>query len=420
MKKIELLFLAILVLNIHKDSFSQQGWFPLTSGTNDYLTSIYFTNSLTGYAAGSNNSIIKTTNSGLNWTYQTIQGSYNSIYFVDPNTGYSVGVNSTSTVSLIIKTTNAGITWANHNPGTDKRLYSVYFPNVNTGYVSGQFGLILKTTNSGINWFQQSSGTTTNSLECVYFLNSNTGFIAGGFTNSSILLKTTNGGVNWNPLTTNVNERWLSISFPDTNTGYITGVNGSIIKTINGGVNWIIQNSGTNTHLDGVHFININTGYISGWNGVILKTTNGGENWESQFSGTIRNLESIYFIDSLTAFAAGQDGTILKTTNGGITLIEQIGNIIFKDFLLFQNYPNPFNPTTNIQFGIPKDANVSIRIYDLLGREVFSVSEFKQAGSYEMMFDGSNLASGLYFYSIKAETSQRDVYTETKKMVLIK
>ncbi|MBN8585264.1 MAG: T9SS type A sorting domain-containing protein, partial [Ignavibacteria bacterium] len=91
-----------------------------------------------------------------------------------------------------------------------------------------------------------------------------------------------------------------------------------------------------------------------------------------------------------------------------------------RSFKLHQNYPNPFNPTTNIKFDIPNDANVSIKIYDLLGREVFSVSEYKQAGSYEMMFDGSNLASGLYFYSVKAETSQRDVYTETKKMVLIK
>ncbi len=106
MKRIELIFFTILVLIIPNDALSQQGWFPLTSGTNDYLKSIYFTTNLTGYAVGSNNSIIKTTNSGLNWTYQSVQGSYNSIYFIDPNTGYSVGVNVSSTVSLIIKTTN--------------------------------------------------------------------------------------------------------------------------------------------------------------------------------------------------------------------------------------------------------------------------------------------------------------------------
>jgi photosystem II stability/assembly factor-like uncharacterized protein len=416
MKRIELIFFTILVLIIPNDALSQQGWFPLTSGTNDYLTSIYFTTNLTGYAVGSNNSIIKTTNSGINWTYQSVQGSYNSIYFIDPNTGYSVGVNVSFTVSLIIKTTNAGISWVNHNPGTGNRLYSVYFPNVNTGYVSGQFGLILKTTNSGVNWFQQSSGTTTNSLECVHFLNSNTGFIAGGFTNSSILLKTTNGGINWIPLTTNVSDRWLSMSFLDTNIGYVTGVNGSIIKTTNSGVNWIIQNSGSNTYLDGVHFININTGYISGWSGVILKTTNGGENWESQFSGTNRNLESIYFIDSVTAFTAGQDGTILKTTNGGITPIEQTGNIIFKDFLLYQNYPNPFNPNTNIQFNISNSTFTKLTIYDVTGGVItILVNEELRPGVYEVDWDASNKASGIYYYKLETQS-----FTETKRMVLLK
>jgi len=97
-----------------------------------------------------------------------------------------------------------------------------------------------------------------------------------------------------------------------------------------------------------------------------------------------------------------------------------------RSFKLHQNYPNPFNPTTNIKYEIPRDANVSIKIYDLLGREVFNINEYKTAGSYEVLFDGSNLASGLYLYSIKAETSQlssqsgRDVFTETKKMVLVK
>jgi len=93
-----------------------------------------------------------------------------------------------------------------------------------------------------------------------------------------------------------------------------------------------------------------------------------------------------------------------------------------KTFEISEPYPNPFNPTTTIKFEIPRDANVFIKIYDLLGREVFSVSEYKQAGSYEMIFDGSNLASGLYFYSLEASpsTGSGRGYFETKKMVLIK
>ncbi|NOS84310.1 MAG: T9SS type A sorting domain-containing protein [Ignavibacteria bacterium] len=84
-------------------------------------------------------------------------------------------------------------------------------------------------------------------------------------------------------------------------------------------------------------------------------------------------------------------------------------------FNLFQNYPNPFNPVTSIKYEIPKDVNVSIKIYDILGREVFSINEYKKAGSYEVQFDGTNFASGIYFYKLEA-----DGFSDTKKMVLLK
>ncbi|GEM_PF-5542257 len=85
-------------------------------------------------------------------------------------------------------------------------------------------------------------------------------------------------------------------------------------------------------------------------------------------------------------------------------------------FILEQNYPNPFNPATTIRFDIAEDAQVSLKIYDMLGREVYSlVDDNKKSGSYEVPFDGSTLASGLYIYRITAGT-----FTESRKMVLLK
>src|SRR4030095_4022622 len=78
--------------------------------------------------------------------------------------------------------------------------------------------------------------------------------------------------------------------------------------------------------------------------------------------------------------------------------IEPISSEVPQNFILHQNYPNPFNPQTTIKFDIPKDNFVLIKIYDILGREVFKQDEFKKAGSYEIKFDGSNFASGIYFY----------------------
>jgi hypothetical protein len=87
-----------------------------------------------------------------------------------------------------------------------------------------------------------------------------------------------------------------------------------------------------------------------------------------------------------------------------------------KDFNLSQNYPNPFNPVTRINFAIPKQGFVTLKIYDVTGREVkVLVNEFKQAGYYTVDFNGSNLASGVYFYKIQSGT-----FMYVKKMVLVK
>jgi hypothetical protein len=87
-----------------------------------------------------------------------------------------------------------------------------------------------------------------------------------------------------------------------------------------------------------------------------------------------------------------------------------------KTFSLSQNYPNPFNPATTIKYELPKDAFVTIKVYDIVGREIFTlVNENKQAGYYSVNFNGINFASGVYFYRIKAGD-----YNAVKRMVLIK
>ena len=101
---------------------------------------------------------------------------------------------------------------------------------------------------------------------------------------------------------------------------------------------------------------------------------------------------------------------------GGVVSVgNEIGNIP-KTFKLYNNYPNPFNPVTNIKFTVPKDGNVSLKIYDMLGRLVdVYMDGFIQAGYYNAEVDGTKLTSGVYFYTLKA-----DDYSETKKMLLIK
>jgi len=108
--------------------------------------------------------------------------------------------------------------------------------------------------------------------------------------------------------------------------------------------------------------------------------------------------------------------TWTKYRNASTTGISQQENVIPSDFNLSQNFPNPFNPTTTISFSIPKQNHVSLKVYDVLGNEVGTlVNEEKEIGVYSVYFNASQLASGIYFYQIKA-----GAFNQIKKMLLIK
>ena len=86
------------------------------------------------------------------------------------------------------------------------------------------------------------------------------------------------------------------------------------------------------------------------------------------------------------------------------------------DFQLYQNYPNPFNPSTTIKYAVPKTSLVKITVYDLTGQEVaLLVNEVKEAGTYELKFDASNIASGVYLYRMVA-----DNFTSVRKLNILK
>ncbi|HZW38544.1 MAG TPA: T9SS type A sorting domain-containing protein [Ignavibacteriaceae bacterium] len=85
-------------------------------------------------------------------------------------------------------------------------------------------------------------------------------------------------------------------------------------------------------------------------------------------------------------------------------------------YSLEQNYPNPFNPSTKIKYTLPKQGLVSIKVFNVLGKEITQlVNEEKPSGEYEVEFDGNNLTSGIYFYQI-----QSGEFLDTKKMVMMK
>jgi len=114
----------------------------------------------------------------------------------------------------------------------------------------------------------------------------------------------------------------------------------------------------------------------------------------------------------------GLSGMIAKTTTGGIVSIAN-SELTLNKYNLFQNYPNPFNPSTKIKFELSQladNSSVKIIVYDILGKEIETLMERNlSAGIYEVNWDASRYAGGIYFYSIVTES-----FIETKKMILIK
>ena len=85
-------------------------------------------------------------------------------------------------------------------------------------------------------------------------------------------------------------------------------------------------------------------------------------------------------------------------------------------YVLEQNYPNPFNPSTTIKFELPRASHVNLTVYDVLGRELSRlVNERMDAGYHDVKFDGSALASGVYFFRLQAGS-----YVQTKKLMLLR
>ncbi len=132
----------------------------------------------------------------------------------------------------------------------------------------------------------------------------------------------------------------------------------------------------------------------------------------------ITNQKWAIYNEDLTPYSVGIKYNIYVANSLGLpTAVEEENNpAAIINFDLQQNYPNPFNPTTQISFSIAEQSQVSLKIYNALGKEIATlVNDIKDAGVHEVNFDGSGLASGVYFYKL-----QTGKFTQTRKMILIK
>lgn len=416
MKNINKALLIIICVSLFQ-VFTHSQWVSVNSGTSNFLTGVDVVTTNISYATGFSGTVLKSSNSGVNWVVMTAPSAsnINSLSFPPVGTATTGWVAS---VSGLYKTTNSGTNWALQ---LSSNFIDVIFGDANTGFallqatnqplkrtVNGgtNFNDLTYTTLTGLNGkdIEQGSGTHW------YIL------AVDNADDSSFVFRSTNGGINWG-LVFKTGDFQNGLAFLDLNNGIMVGNGGTLRRTTNQGVNWTTINTGLTEHLQSADFINSTTGYIVALGGKILKTTNAGANWFQQTSGTTQTIRGISgTINESVVIACGGNGTMLRTTNGGITFVTQTGNEIPENYSLKQNYPNPFNPQTIIEFSIPEGGLVTLKVYDMLGKEVAKlVNDNLTPGSYATELNASLLPSGTYFYRLTAGE-----FTETRKMILIK
>lgn len=416
------LILIFIFLSFNNLS-AQSGWFQIPSPTNRDIYSVSFINKDTFFICTDSGRIYKTIDGDKSWKLINVANSSSwitKITFPSSTTGYLIS----EYPSKFYKTTDSGDNWFVIDITFPLNPKDIYFVNINTGYLSNFYN-VLKTTNGGLTWDTTGYTADYRNLYGIFFNDEFTGFV-GGVTQPTIFFidgwiwKTTNGGMNWNFVFHTSDNIFIGgFSFINSMTGYACGSFGNIFKTTNGGDNWSTYILSNNPNLGSIYANNNTTAYTCGLRG-LYKTSNSGTNWTNT---NIQNkyYSEIIFINNDTGYVVGEDGIIFKTTTGGNTVdINLISNEVPEKISLSQNYPNPFNPQTKIRFAVPVNSNnalVNIKVYDIVGKEVaVIVNETLNDGEYEVTFNGNNLPSGIYFYSLNIDGQ----FIDSKKMMLIK
>jgi photosystem II stability/assembly factor-like uncharacterized protein len=298
--------------------FAQSTWVQLTSGTNQGLQRVFFTNANTGYVAGGCGSgycglILKTTDAGNSWS-QIFSGSgeYDGLIFPSDNVGYASAWDGS-----VVKTTNAGLNWTTYSVYPSSHLSDIYPTSNNTVYTVGFNGSIFKTTDGGSNWIPYPTGLSQ-VLSGVFFVDANTGYICGSYYSGfgTVLLKTTNAGNNWTAYPFSFYS-FNKVFFISPAVGFAVGLltqsTAAIWKTTDGGISWIQKLTESIGELQNVFFYDSNNGCVVGRYGLIYRTTDSGENWVQDISGTSQFLFGIFLTSANIGYAVGSSGTILKS-----------------------------------------------------------------------------------------------------------
>ena len=434
MKYIKLSLIIIIILSVPK-IFSQGFWEKIDSPTTKLLKKVFFVDSSNGWACGSQGIIIRTTDGGESWEIQNsnVETFIVDIFFLNENRGWALTQrNSAPFGTTILTTTNAGNTWSNEDYFEDHIfMNTVLFFDTLNGFLGGSY--IAKTTDGGATWIKAKTDSNIFSTLPVYnfdFISLQSGYACGGTIDfAGVIWKTNDSGKNWVSNAVSADQVFDMTVLDSSNIIALSGDPEGLysivaINSTDAGTEWNFEK----LQIYGLSFSLEFRTPTEGWSASgkkFIYTPDKGNSWIEKETPDSSIIYDLQFVNSQTGYAVGDKGIILKFVPPPVNVEEERAPV--NRYTLFQNYPNPFNPSTKIKYSIgtfppffllnkERDVRVKLIIYDVLGKEVATlVDEYNSAGNYEVEFNSSDLPSGVYFYTLKAES-----YSQTRKMLLLK
>jgi photosystem II stability/assembly factor-like uncharacterized protein len=352
------------------------------------------------------NGILVSTDQGVSWVKRNNGLSDSVVYsVVSKDSNVFVG-----TANGVYQSANKGLSWKKINDLPNILFVSLAMRE-NLIFAASQKGLY-RSTDSGISWDLMNTELLNLGDNKSIFIDDSLVFLGTEYG----LYRSANNGLNWSVSNTGLANNSGVFSYVQSDSFLFVGTYNGVYRSSNYGINWLEINNGISaTNVEGmIQYGNNIFAAISG-NGVYLSTNNG-RNWAAVNTGLDDKVILSLSISGPNLIAGGVQGIWLRPLNQMITSVNNSENNAITEFQLLQNYPNPFNPTTSIIYQLPMNEFVTIKIFDVLGREVTTLlKEHKSAGSYNTIFNANNISSGTYYYRLQAGN-----YSATKKMQIVK
>ena len=388
-----------------------QTWKQANVGlANTTVSAVLVTSTESMLVAAENGHLFRTTDGGNTWTFDWLFGSTPVNHLILSKSGtIFAGTNGAG----VYRSTDDGESWQQTNNGLTTISINSIATDTSDGVYVGGYGVVFKSTDAGADWVRASQGITDtkiNSITC-----GADGTLYAG-TSPAGIFRSTDGGSSWSQVNnglTDMNVTTLAISS-----------GGSIFAGTNGGGVYQSSDHGDSwSPLGGVlSEDSVSSVAVNSVEKVFAVTTSDGVYYSTDNGATWSNIDSTELDVQVLAF--DKSGYLLGGTNGkGLlksnhsTLTDALSQMREPSkFSLHQNYPNPFNPSTTISYRLSAGGSVTLKVYDILGREVKTlINGWQAAGNHQVTLDAAGLSSGVYICRLTSGP-----YTNARKLVLLK